>query len=257
MIGYVYLTTNMINNKRYIGQHRSIEFDPSYLGSGKLLTRAIQKYTKEAFKCEILCTCESDEELDHMERYYISKYNAVNSPEFYNLSEGGYSGDKLSDSIYTKNAWKDPEYRKKHVDAMKAKWADPDHHASHSKANRDANHISAWTDEAREIHRRKQKDIWRDPVLKAYHKQRMSEALSLERRETRIGKNNPSYGKHYYTDGEDNWIFCAEHEIPDGWYLAQFYWINNGIKNKRIEITHEVPDGWVKGRLSVKDLQDT
>ena len=49
MIGYIYLTTNLVNNKKYIGQHRSSTFDPSYLGSGTLFVKALKKYGKKKF----------------------------------------------------------------------------------------------------------------------------------------------------------------------------------------------------------------
>lgn len=35
MYGYIYLTTNLINGKKYIGKHKSLTFDDSYFGSGK------------------------------------------------------------------------------------------------------------------------------------------------------------------------------------------------------------------------------
>ena len=40
MYGYIYITTNLINNKIYIGQHKSKNYDKKYLGSGLLLKRA-------------------------------------------------------------------------------------------------------------------------------------------------------------------------------------------------------------------------
>ena len=89
---YIYLTTNIINNKKYIGQHKG-EIDDKYLGSGILLVKAIEKYGKENFTKEILEVCHSQEELDEKEKYYIKKYGAVNREDFYNLSEGGQKGD--------------------------------------------------------------------------------------------------------------------------------------------------------------------
>ena len=43
MYGYIYLTINLINNKKYIGQHRANEFTSKYKGSGKILTKAFKK----------------------------------------------------------------------------------------------------------------------------------------------------------------------------------------------------------------------
>ena len=89
---YIYLTINKINGKKYIGQHKG-EPNDSYLGSGTLLKRAIDKYGKENFEKEIICLCSSQEELDEKEKYYIKLYDAVNSEEFYNIAEGGLGGN--------------------------------------------------------------------------------------------------------------------------------------------------------------------
>lgn len=89
---YIYLTTNKINNKKYIGQHKGSLTD-RYFGSGILLQKAIEKYGKDNFAKEILEICNSQEELDEKEKYWIKKYDAINSEEFYNLSEGGQKGD--------------------------------------------------------------------------------------------------------------------------------------------------------------------
>lgn len=40
---YIYLTTNLITNEKYIGKHYG-ELDDDYLGSGIILQRAILKY---------------------------------------------------------------------------------------------------------------------------------------------------------------------------------------------------------------------
>ena len=89
----IYLLTNMINGKIYIGQtwlelwRRMRSYDNSiYLHS------AIIKYGKENFKYEILWICNNQEEADEIEKYYIEKYNSRDNSIGYNLKEGGRGG---------------------------------------------------------------------------------------------------------------------------------------------------------------------
>lgn len=93
MFGYVYLTTNLINNRKYIGKRQKSYFDTSYLGSGMILKEAVKKYGKENFNCIILKECNSLEELNESEKEFISLYNATNNPEFYNIAHGGTGGN--------------------------------------------------------------------------------------------------------------------------------------------------------------------
>lgn len=94
MYGYVYKTTNLITNKIYIGQKKSkIFLQEKYLGSGKLLKKSIAKYGKENFKTELVCECNSKQELDDSEIYYIDLFDARNPQIGYNIASGGAFGD--------------------------------------------------------------------------------------------------------------------------------------------------------------------
>lgn len=91
MYGYIYKTTNLINGKIYIGQKKSSKILNSYIGSGSIMRKAIQKYGKENFKREIIDICNSHEELQEKEMYWIAYYNARNPEIGYNIKEGGNS----------------------------------------------------------------------------------------------------------------------------------------------------------------------
>lgn len=70
MFGYIYKTTNLVNGKQYIGKHKATKFEPDkYIGSGTLLLRAIKKYGKHNFSCELLECCDTLEQLNDRERY--------------------------------------------------------------------------------------------------------------------------------------------------------------------------------------------
>lgn len=89
MFGYIYLTENLVNHKKYIGKKVSSEFlGTKYLGSGTYLKRAIAKYGAENFRVKMLKQCYSSEELDISEVEFINEYDAVNSDEYYNLATG-------------------------------------------------------------------------------------------------------------------------------------------------------------------------
>jgi group I intron endonuclease len=105
---YIYLTTNLINGKKYIGSRDKTltKGHGVYLGSGVNLKLAIKKYGRQNFKKEILEEC-SKEERYNLENYYINKYNAIKNPNFYNLegARGTFSGythnQSTKNKIYT------------------------------------------------------------------------------------------------------------------------------------------------------------
>ena len=96
MYGYIYKTTNLLNGKIYIGQHKSDLFDTDYYGSGKYFRRALKKYGKDNFSVEILEWCDSKELADEREVYYIQKSNSRNPSIGYNIAYGGEGGDLVT-----------------------------------------------------------------------------------------------------------------------------------------------------------------
>ena len=97
MYGYIYEITNLLNGKKYIGQHKASSFDEDYHGSGKLLLQSINKNGWEnnySYKIlepinNIATICDTKEDLDKAEEFYISYFNCVNSNDYYNLKPGG------------------------------------------------------------------------------------------------------------------------------------------------------------------------
>lgn len=102
MYGYVYVTTNLKNGMKYIGQHKAEMFDTPYYGSGKVLLQAIQKEGIENFTCKMLESANDSHSLNLLEAYYIEKFDAVNSDQYYNLCPGGY-GKSVPGTITVNN----------------------------------------------------------------------------------------------------------------------------------------------------------
>lgn len=82
-IGFVYLTTNIVNGKIYIGQYtfkKSSRLNATYLGSGTVIEQAIKKYGRKNFVRKILKVCFTVNQLNGYETYYILKYNPTLDP---------------------------------------------------------------------------------------------------------------------------------------------------------------------------------
>jgi hypothetical protein len=91
----VYVITNKINGKRYVGQTiQSMEARWSKhcsiykANKGMPIVNAIQKYGKDVFEKEILMKCESVEEMNHWEKFYIKSFESL-TPNGYNVLPGG------------------------------------------------------------------------------------------------------------------------------------------------------------------------
>lgn len=95
--GFIYETTNLINGKKYIGSHKRSQDlkDPDdswYLGSGKLLWRAFEKYGVNNFRRRILVECYSQEELESEETRILIETDAANDPNYYNIMPSYFGG---------------------------------------------------------------------------------------------------------------------------------------------------------------------
>ncbi len=90
----IYKTTNLVNGKIYIGQDSNN--NPNYLGSGKILHQAIEKYGIDRFQKDIIEECDSKEMLNEREIYWIDFHKSTNRNIGYNIALGGQGGDTIS-----------------------------------------------------------------------------------------------------------------------------------------------------------------
>lgn len=116
---FVYKVTNKLNQNYYIGQHRTNNINDGYLGSGSIIIKAIKKYGKENFERQILCFCDSQQELNLREKEFVNK-DVINDEKSYNIRLGGnqppyqfVSGEK--NPMYGKHHTKETiEYLRQH-----------------------------------------------------------------------------------------------------------------------------------------------
>ena len=104
-MGYIYLITNKIDNKQYVGQTIGKDINKRWGAYynvrknqiGLYFYNALEKYRPENFKFEIICIC-FDSDCNKYEEEYIKKFNTL-SPNGYNLREGGKNSKQHADSI--------------------------------------------------------------------------------------------------------------------------------------------------------------
>ena len=129
---YIYIATNTINMKQYVGQstkypheHRG-RIHEHRLANGKyLFHKSIRKHGFDSFTWEVIhYPGASQDALNAIERWHIAKLGSL-VPNGYNLETGGKSGGRLS-----------PEARAKLSAAHKGKIISPEHRAKLSKAGK-------------------------------------------------------------------------------------------------------------------------
>lgn len=92
----VYKVTNIVNFKFYIGVHKTLNPNDSYMGSGRAIKAAIKKYGKENFVKEILYLTESKVSAYNKERELTAQFYKADN---YNMKLGGVGGFTRENSI--------------------------------------------------------------------------------------------------------------------------------------------------------------
>lgn len=119
----IYKTTNILNNRFYIGMHSTENINDGYLGSGRRITAEIKKYGKENFVKEILEHLPSRDELKIREAEIVCDSLLAN-PLCLNLKNGGEGGwDHITSEQQSKNGIKG-NARMKELRANNPEWND-------------------------------------------------------------------------------------------------------------------------------------
>lgn len=91
---YVYLITNLINQKKYVGitnDYKKRWANKASVSNNQVITKAILKYGKENFSFEVLYSNIPLEEIDDLEIKTIQEYQSL-VPNGYNVAKGGRYG---------------------------------------------------------------------------------------------------------------------------------------------------------------------
>ena len=91
----VYKIINVLNEKYYIGVHKTTNPNDSYMGSGVAIKNAIKKYGKKNFKKEVILITEDKNEAYELEKKLTTDFN---TDKTYNMKMGGVGGWSLEAS---------------------------------------------------------------------------------------------------------------------------------------------------------------
>lgn len=271
MYGYIYMTTNLINNKKYIGKHKSSKFDENYKGSGVALWRAIEKYGIHNFHTEVIDKCYSEKDINDKEKYWINKFNTVESREFYNMKDGGKGGFPphagTKHPLYGRRGKDSPNYGKKHskphgriISISKAL-------RGRSWYNDGTNNYFIYSNEATEnLSKGMLPKPPRSKELRYNQSKKISGRICVNKNGIDI-MISPSMLNKYLDNGYKKG--SCKHKVSgmkdkhqtDNYkeFISRNtkgrIWINNGTINKRVykdNINEYLSNGYVKGRLSRK-----
>lgn len=225
----IYKTTNLLNNKFYIGKHVTTDPNDHYLGSGNIILRAIKKYDKHNFSKEIILFCKNEKEMNEKEKDIVNE-SVVNNLDCYNLKIGGHGGW----TIWNKT---DAAKAAREKGLAKARKAVPEINRNRWKNMTEIQKIKALN------------------ILRSYNHAGKKRSIETREKMSKSKKiNNSSFNTHFYIDGSYTGSSKSAYEEfrfkrfkcgtePDGWILSSIWKENNKNKNNNAYGKHWYNDG--------------
>jgi hypothetical protein len=198
---FIYKTTNLLNNRYYIGLHSTNNLKDGYLGSGTRLKRSLNKHGKENHQLEILEFCKTRDELKSRETEIVN-LNEIAKKECMNLRIGGVGGFmnkehqlkcNIGSRILMISKWNNIEYRNKMSNIL--------------IENTKAAHLNG--------------NCKYDNFKGKKHSDETKQKMSNSSKGMGIGCNNSQYGKCWITNEIENKKIYKGDEIPNGFRLGR------------------------------------
>jgi dissimilatory sulfite reductase (desulfoviridin) alpha/beta subunit len=202
----------MLNGKIYIGKHQTKDLNDGYLGSGKLLKSAIEKYGIENFTKEILFQFDNEEAMNAKEAELVTE-EFIKEDSNYNLCPGGKGGWGYNN---TEEGQKLREFSYRH-------WQ------------------FAGLNKFKELYENDEE----------FKKQRLQHLNNISKNGLdKIKENNP-FGTFYGKTHSEETKQKMRKPKNQGSKNSQFgtMWITNGKENKKIKKDSIIPTDWYKGRV--------
>jgi hypothetical protein len=204
----IYKIINQIDGKFYIGSHKTKNLDDEYMGSGKYLKHAQEKYGIENFKKEILFVFSNPTEMYNKEAQIVNE-DFLATENTYNLKVGGYGG---FDYINNNESLRIEKNRKARINADKSIGVlyGVDNPSKIKSVREKLSQL---------MHKRYENgfDPPRPSFLGKRHSEETKDKIRESNRGKQVGKMNSQYGTIWITDGINNKKIKKQDSIPVGW----------------------------------------
>lgn len=217
----VYLITNTVNGKIYIGKHETFDINDDYMGSGKYLRHAQFKYGIDKFTKTILADFDDPWSMNNMEATIVDE-EFVKREDTYNITLGGVGG-----FYYAMKRWRelqfDSEYKKREQKIRKDRWKDEAYRKKMIKISK-------------EIHSSIQ---YRKKVSESIKRHYLTHSGSFAGKKhslKTLKKQHETFLKIHHAQGEKNS------------HYGTHWWINPETGETHPFKDENVPNGWIRGR---------
>lgn len=211
----IYKISNLIDGKIYIGKHETKNLNDGYMGSGKHLRYAIEKYGIYNFKKEILFQFDNEAEMNAKEAELVTEEFCLRE-DTYNLCPGGKGGWGYVNSNQL-GLFKNKSLVGKQKSIQSAIY-------NISKAN-----------------------------TKEFYNQKIQNLKLAAEARLKKYPDGPFKGKSHTEETKSKISKANSRMIGSKNSQHGTMWITDGQNNKKIKKDFDVvPEGWVKGRTSLK-----
>lgn len=195
MFYYLYQITNLVNNKIYVGVHKTKDINDGYMGSGKVIKRAIDKHGIDNFKKDILEFFDTPEDMYAKEKEVVAD-DFLLREDVYNIRRGGYGGFDYINKNRTPEDW-----------SMLGRMG-----SAKSPKNKGIERTYSW---------RKALSESLSGRVGGFIEKSHTDATKAKMRDSAIGKHNgyknSQYGTVWVTNGIENKKIKKDDPIPEGW----------------------------------------
>jgi len=202
----LYKTTNLKNEKFYIGVHETFNLEDGYLGSGKRLKNSLYYHGKDNFKREVL------EYFDNSKSMYIREQEIVNeellkNPKCLNIGLGGIGG--FVNKKHMINCSNAGNKRQKYLQENDNEWFDKIRKQRSITAIKlhKIGKLKNWSDNV----------TWKGKI----HTVETIEKMKNSHKEIHSGTKNSQFGTCWVTDETINKKITKGTEIPKGFRLGR------------------------------------